>query len=227
MGNSPSQLTPGMLNYAETAQWKAFLAQALADLRVALPGIVQSFDPATQTVSVQIAVREAVSTPSGPQNTPMPVINNVPIVLQRAGALCLTMPIQAGDECLLIFADNCFDLWWARGGVQNQFEIRRHNFWDCFCIPGPWSQPRVLSNYSTASAQLRTEDGTTVVDVGEGKITLTAPQLEINCSGQVNISGSQVVISSSGDDTEVDGKTFVTHQHTGVQSGGSDTGPVL
>ena len=184
--NQP-QLTPAQLNRAESAQWKSILRQALVDLRVSIPGIIESFDPSTQLASVTVAIHERVRTPNGPVDTQIATINMVPVVLPRAGGFTLTLPITKGDECLLVFADMCIDLWWDRGGVQNQFEVRRHDLTDCFCIPGPWSKPRKLTAYSASSAQLRSDDGTVVVDVSSDQITLTAPTVKINATDEIDL----------------------------------------
>jgi len=223
--SSQPQLTPSQLNYAETAQWKEILNQAISDLRVSIPAIVQSFDASTQTVSVQIAIREVVRTPSGPQNIAISPIYNVPVMFPSAGGFSLTLPLEKGDEGLLVFCDMCIDLWWARGGIQNQFERRRHDVSDCGFYPGGRSQPRVLPSYSSDSAQLRSDDGTVIVDVAEAGITLTAPKVTINSSGDVDISATgNVNISGT---AIIEGKSFLTHLHTGVTTGSSDTGPVL
>lgn len=232
--SSVPQLTPDQLNYAETSQWTEIIRQALTDLRVAIPAIVQDFDVATQTVTVQIALREVVRSDSGPLNIPIQPIYKVPLMLQRAGGFCLTMPVKAGDEGMLIFCDMCIDLWWARGGVQNQLERRRHDLSDCGFYPGLWNQQRLLQQYSTDSVQLRSDDTSVIIDVALDGITLTAPKVTINsggdvditAAGDVNIQGQSIFIESSEDDTAIDGKTFLTHQHTGVQTGGGDTGPV-
>lgn len=239
-------LSPEQLTFAETAQWKTILRQALVDLRVCIPAIVQSFDPQTQVVSVQVAINELIRFPTGAQWRSIPPINNVPVCLPRAGGFSLTLPLEQGDEGFLVFCDTCIDLWWQNGGQQpggqqppveggstapifqpNHEWRRRHDISDCGFFPMGWSQPRVLSNYSSDSAQLRSDDGNVIVDVAEAGVTVTAPKFTVNCTGEVQINGSQVVISSSGNNSEVDGVDFLDHTHSGVQSGGSDTGPVV
>lgn len=205
------ELTPSQLNYAETAQWKTILQQALADLRVSVPAIVQSVDYTKNppVVTVQIAIREVVRTPSGPQETAIYPISNVPIVLPSAGGFSLTLPVAAGDEGLLTFCDMCMDLWWTRGGVQNQFERRRHDLSDCGFSPGMRSQARPIPNWSQNSVQLRTDDGTAYIELaGGGVVNIVAP-------GGVNINGNLIV----------DGTTQVDELTTG-EDGLNVTGPI-
>lgn len=100
-----------------------------------------------QTVRVQPAIREVVTgSDYTPVSIPLPELLDVPIVLPRAGDYVITLPVRAGDECLVIFADQCIDAWWQNGGVQNQMERRRHDLSDGFAILGTWSQPEDWSS---------------------------------------------------------------------------------
>lgn len=153
------------------------------NLKVAVPGIIQSFNATEQTVTVQPAIQEKILDPKTLETSwvPLPLLVDVPIILPRAGGFILTMPIGAGDECMVIFADACIDGWWANGGAKNtQPDKRRHDLSDGFCLLAPWSQPRVLSNYATDAAQLRTDDGTTYVSVKPGEIDLVAHSVKVN-----------------------------------------------
>jgi hypothetical protein len=155
------------------------------DIRVAIPGIVQSFDPVEQTVTVQPAIRERVRDSDGNmQYVDLPLLLDVPVVFPRAGGFVLTMPVNPGDECLVVFADMCIDAWWSNSGVQNQIEKRRHDLSDAFAILGTWSQPRVVSGYSSDSAQLRTEDGQTCIALKNGEISLNANNIAILPAGK-------------------------------------------
>ena len=68
---------------------------------------------------------------------------------------------------------------------------------------------------STVSAQLRSDDGSTVIDLNPStrKVTLTAP-------GGVDINGTVTVIG----DVVANGISLVQHLHGGVHSGTSLTG---
>src|SRR4051794_32808311 len=85
-------------------------------LRVAIPAVIQSFDAAKQTVRVQPAIMENVRVNGVLQSKALPPLLDVPLVLPRAGNYVLTMPVTAGDECLVIFADLCIDAWFQSGG---------------------------------------------------------------------------------------------------------------
>lgn len=159
------------------------------NLRVASPGIIQSFDAKEQTVVVQLAIREKRMNKDGEESwVEIPQLVDVPIVLPRAGGYALTLPIQPGDECLVVFGDTCMDAWWQSGGVQNQIDCRRHDLSDGYAVLAPWSQPRVLNNYSTNSVQLRTEDGSAYVEISGHDINIVT-------SGNINIRGARVNIN--------------------------------
>lgn len=156
--------------------------------RVAIPGIIQSFDAAEQTVTVQPALREKMLVDGDESWVDIPLLVDVPIVLPRAGGYALTLPIKPGDECLVVFGDMCMDAWWQSGGVQNQVECRRHDLSDGFAVLGCWSQPRVIPNYSTSTAQLRSDDGGAYVEISGNNINIVA-------GGTVNIRGGTVRIN--------------------------------
>lgn len=158
------------------------------NLRVSCPGIIQSFDPKEQTVTVQPAIREKRLTPEGEEQwVDLPPLVDVPVVFPRAGGYVLTFPVKPGDECLVIFGDACMDAWWQSGGVQNQIDCRRHDLSDGYAIPGPWSQPRTIPGYSTDSVQLRNESGSAYVEIAGDTINIVG--------GTININGRKVYIN--------------------------------
>lgn len=245
----PSPLTPAQLFRSQSAQWRQIVAQATNDLRVSIPAfLVSGIDPATQTVRAQIAIQERVKTSSGMKWYDVPPILNVPVILPRGGGYSFTLPLQAGDKGLLIFCDACFDLWWSNGtedapkadnaqqpsGSQRQLEVRRHHFWDCGFLPGMWTQKDLLPGYSTTSAQIRSDDGTVVIDISSSGVSITAPQVNIHVTGNASVSaenvtvtGSQSVTVSGNGNTSIEGRNFLEHTHSGVQPGSGSSGPVV
>jgi hypothetical protein len=161
--------------------YRRMLENLSSTMRVSIPGIIQDFDPDTQTVTVQPAIREKIIDAQLETSwVDLPLLLDVPIVFPRAGGFALTLPIVAGDECLIVFADMCIDAWFSNGQVQNQIERRRHDLSDAFAILGVWSQPRVLPSYSTTAAQLRTDDGSAYISLKPGEINLVAAVVKKN-----------------------------------------------
>lgn len=209
-------LTPSQVLASEAAQWYQIVRQSLADTRCATPAfLTEDLDAATQTVTVQIAIQERVRVTSKLPGTAwmdIPPIIKVPIILPRGGGYSLTLPLKKGDEGILIFCDTCFDLWWKYGqtnapkasnagspsGTQKQLEIRRHYLHDCGFHPGMWSQPHVLSNYSTTSMQLRSDDGASVVDVSTAGIAVTAPSVTVKATSAVDIEAPETSVFNTG-----------------------------
>ena len=188
------------------------LRQTANNLRVAMPGIIQSFDATEQTVTVQCAIREKINMDGDLSWQEIPLLLDVPIIFPRAGNYILTMPIQAGDECLVVFGDSCMDAWWQSGGIQNQIDCRRHDLSDGYAIVGLYSQPRRIQNYSTSTAQLRNITGDAYVELSGSNINIVGTN--------VTISANNVTIGGS---TTIDGRSFMGHTHGGITRGGSDT----
>lgn len=172
------------------------------DLRVAAPGIIESVDYEKQTCTVQLATRELFNNSGTLEWKEVPILPDVPFFVYSGGGYSLTLPISKGDDCLVVFGDNCMDGWWQNGGVQNQVERRRHDLSDGFAIVGFKSQPNVISNYASGSAQLRNASGSAYIEITDSGINI--------------VSGN----------TTIDGVNFLGHKHSGVESGGSNTGGV-
>ena len=92
--------------------------------RCVSPGIVQTFDSVKQTVVVQLAITEKIKCnaeafvakyKSNIGAVVIPLLHDVPICIPTAGGFSLTVPVQPGDECLVVFSDTCFDAWYQKG----------------------------------------------------------------------------------------------------------------
>jgi len=200
-----------------------------AEIWTALPGIVQSFDPAKMTVVVQPTIQALWRDPLGVQTwQTMPLCLDVPVIFPSGGGCTITFPITSGDECLLIFASRCIDAWWQSGGVGVQAELRMHDLSDGFCLPGPRSQPRVLSGVSTSAVQIRSDDGSAFIEIEAGgshaisvqtvgAVTVDAAQATINCNLTVNgtITATNLITPTVA--------SYNTHRHSGVIPGGGST----
>jgi len=138
-----------------------------AGIWTALPGVLQSFDPAKQTAVVQPAVKAQVQDRSTMvwSDVQLPLCLDCPVVFPSGGGYLLSFPLKSGNEGLLVFASRCIDSWWQSGGVQRQAEVRFHDLSDGFFIPGCSSIPNVPENLDPDKLQLRNLAGTLLLEL--------------------------------------------------------------
>lgn len=232
---------------------KAMGEQLSSTLRVAVPGIIQSFDPETVTCTVQPAVNGSVPDETGAETAEgLTLLVDLPVIFPRGGGVTLTFPVKAGDECLVIFSDRCIDFWYQSGGNGDAVDQRQHDTSDAFVIVGPQSQAQKISGISTSAAQLRTDDGAAFIEVAAehditvttpGKLTasatggteITSPTIVLNGAVTINGALSQGMGESGGsatmlgpitvtNDVTAGGKSLQNHVHSGVQTGSGQTG---
>lgn len=110
-----------------------------SSMHCALPGVVESFDADTQTVSVRPMLK---------QKKALPMIRNVPVFFPGTRESAVTWQISTGDECLLVFADMDIDRWFETGEAEEPASGRRHDLADAFAFVGFRSSPGVLQDIS-------------------------------------------------------------------------------
>lgn len=134
----------------------------LVEVHTMLPGIIESFDPDTQTARVQPAIKR-IFTEQGP--VPIPVCVDVPVEFPGGGDFFLTFPVKPGDECVLAFSERCIDRWHVMGGVQDPDEYRMHSYSDGVARVGLNSQPRKIPSFNPTDAEFRSRDGSVKVQL--------------------------------------------------------------
>ncbi len=225
-----------------------------AGIRVAMPGIVVSFDSDAVTAVIQPAIKGYEPDANGNQiSISMPQLVDVPVTFPRGGGVTLTFPVKPGDECELIFNDRCIDFWWQSGGEQEPVHPRQHHIGDAVAFLGPMSQAKKISGISTSAAQLRSDDGSTFFELNPStqKIKIVAPggvevvtpladfSDKVTIHGLLTWMGGMIGSIASGvastitgavefiGSVKANGKTIDnTHTHGGVQHGTSNTDEV-
>lgn len=215
------------------------MAAFAAQMWTALPGIVVSFDPDKCTAVIQPAIGGVQIGPDGAASpTVLPLIPDVPVIFPRGGGCSLTFPVKAGDEALLVFSCRPIDAWFQSGGVQRPASARMHDLSDAFAFVGATSLPNVPTSISTASVQLRSDDGAAVVELNPtthavsitapGGVTINAPTLTINAAlaqgapmGGGSATSTLIGPLNVANDVTAGGKSLKTHTHP---TGGPNTG---
>lgn len=152
-----------------------------SSIRVCMPAEITKFNSDEMTVSARVLIKEKVLTSVNSYiDIEIPEISDIPVVFPGGSDFCMTYPINVGDECLLFFADTCIDSWWQSGGLQSQFEMRRHDLSDCFALICQMSQPmKVPKNlYSSSSLKIISRQGTANVEVKKNNVEINGIDID-------------------------------------------------
>lgn len=187
----------------------------LAHLQTSVPCTIVSVNQAKQTCVLQPVTKSVVRNPDGTQKwVSLPQIPDVPLHFPSGGGVTMTFPVKAGDEALAVISSRNYDAWHQNGGEQQQVDLRGHDLSNAFAFVGFKSNPKALSDVSSTSTQIRSDDGKHVVDLHPSNgLTLKSE-------------GTSIAISKDGVDItagylKVNGKRVDdTHVHTGVTPGG-------
>lgn len=194
----------------------------LSSVWTCLPGSIVSFDPVTVTASVQIGVAAQQVTEDGNRTAVnFPVLTDVLVDFPRGGGCTFTFPIKAGDERLVFFACRAIDGWAQSGGIQPPNSDRRHSLADAFVRVGPMSQAKRISGISVSTAQLRSDDGSTYVELDPaGRVVNIVAPGGFNCQAPTaNFSG----LVTAAKDVTVGSISLKSHTHGKVQPGSGVT----
>ena len=111
-----------MSNTLSHEEREALKQKIFHSLHCALPGNIISFDPETQTASIQPAVKLG--------SLLYPVLTDVPVFMP------IPFEINPGDACLVIFSDIDIDAWFETGEASVPNSPRSHSLSDGFAFVG-------------------------------------------------------------------------------------------
>lgn len=145
----------------------------------------------------------------------LPEFIEVPPVILQGGGSYIAEPIKAGDYCLVLISERCYDAWYAGSDFVSPLEMRMHDYSDGFALCGV----NPLSTAISIPKKNRLMNGSTD---HEGDLNLTG---DINITGNLSVSGNikcagKLTVASA----TIGGIDFGTHTHRG-DSGGTTGGP--
>lgn len=192
---------------------------SLSNVNVCMPGKIVKYDAQTQYADVQPILQSRRE--NGVLFT-RAVIPNVPVKHPRAsgGSAFVHMPIKAGDDVLLVFAQRSIDNWKTKGGVTDPADRRKFNFSDAIALIGCSALP----------------DSFTVNDPDSIEIVNESGKLQVKADGTINIGdyapaksvalGEAVEARLSAIESKVTSLATASISHThNVVALGSPTGP--
>lgn len=142
----------------------------IVEVNTCMPGEVVSFDAGTQSATIQLCLeREVLGT-----TEPITQLEGVPMMVQSGGGFSVTFPVNAGDPCLVLFAQRGIDNWYLDGRCQPQATRRHHHLSDAVFIPGLKPLPDALGGYATDKVTIRTDGGQALFSMtADGRFQVT------------------------------------------------------
>lgn len=200
---------------------KDVLAQLKKDVFLSLNchaiGTVESFDYQKQTVTVSVNYTKTSYQRDelgnfDPVETNYPLLLDCPVVIISGGIGSLTMPIDVGDQCLVLFNDRDIDNWFSGATTGPVNSGRLHALSDAIALIGLFPMNDSITDYDTGRVVLKY--GTTVVGIGQTKIELSNEDTTLNTLLQDLMTELQSLC------TQLEALTV-----TGVTAGGAVSGP--
>ncbi len=177
------------------------------DTFVALPGTIQSYDPATQRADVVVGVRNPYADPGGSGQQlreDFPVIPHVRVLFPRMGSWFLAMSVQPGDAVQILVNTLTPEDWMTGNGeVRDVGDTRRQHLAHAVALLGMEVNPKALRHAPPAVAPTAAtacltlgsdlDAGTRLSIYGDGSVKITQGATvvaQIDVDGTVHIGGA-------------------------------------
>lgn len=139
-------------------------------------GTIQSFDKDTQTASIKISHKQVISIDEDGVKTTKdyPLLLECPVMVLFGGVDFLSLPIEAGDSCIVLFSDRQIDNWLKSGDGTIPSVGRTHDISDGIAIVGIRPLTNSIQNYLENGIRLSHGGGTEKIDLTDGIIDTIA-----------------------------------------------------
>ncbi|WP_448886268.1 Gp138 family membrane-puncturing spike protein [Citrobacter telavivensis] len=145
----------------------------------------------------------------------LPEFIEVPPVILQGGDSYIAEPIAAGDYCLVLISERCYDAWYAGSDFVSPLEMRMHDYSDGFALCGVNPQATAISIPKRNRMMKGDTDHEGDLNL-TGNVSITG---NLSVSGDINCAGRLTVVAAT-----IGGIDFGTHKHKG-DSGGTTGGP--
>lgn len=229
------------------------IEQQIAEVNTMEPGVVVSYNPATNRAIVRPTMPKRLADGSILE---APNVYEVPILWPvssggGANGVSMTMPIQPGDGVMLAYQQRSLDGWGSENNAAPD-DPRRHDMTDAVAIPGlrasgvsanptdveiRFGQSRIRIMPDT-SIMAETPGGALELTTAGAVLRWGAMRLEMGTAGAATLMSAAGTLTLNADgsatytggtittdsDVIADGISLKNHVHSGVQAGANNTG---
>jgi Phage protein Gp138 N-terminal domain len=163
-------------------------------------GIIQEFDASNQTAVVEIAFTQVVTIDAAGVKTiqEYPLLLQVPVFVLFGGVDFMSMPIKAGDNCILLFNDRDIDSWFIGSDKAYPNTSRLHDLSDAIALVGINPITKSIGDYITNGIRLSHSEGATRtrIDLLDAIINIYANNVVIH--GNLEVTGGLQIDGGEG-----------------------------
>ena len=172
-------------------------------MRVAIPGIIDSYDHAKQKAIVKVDIKELFEDGTSLES---PVITNVPVIMSASGGALFSMPVKQGDYCLLIVCDRDISNWLLGASNQNPQTFRKNSLTDTVAIMGlrPFNKTLNIPNntdvtifYSGSTFSIGS-DGTVNINSAQNINIKAKNNIHIESDHNIHVHSNKISVKSKG-----------------------------
>lgn len=138
---------------------------------------VVTVDTSKQTLTCEINYRRTMMRPNTsktstknrerfeyiPREEDYPVLIDVPFIVMRGGNAYLNIPIEVGQDILVLYNDRCLDDWYVSGKKATLSSPRLHSMADAVALVGVSSMKSLISGYDASRIGLVKGDSKVMV----------------------------------------------------------------
>lgn len=162
-----SSRTPTLAEVIRTA-----IQTRLCDVHTMLPGKIDKYNADTQKADVKPLVRRLQKALDGEISESLPIIPDVPVAWPRSGAHRITMPVNEGDFCMLVFSESSIDAYQAGEGQEvDPGTFQRFDLSDAVALMGWAPDGAALGSTDADDLSIGEEDGP-VIHIGRDLVNL-------------------------------------------------------
>lgn len=124
-------------------------------IHTALPGKIETYD-GKRVCSVKPLVQKKLADGT---YLPLPVIEEVPLVMPGSTDFGMTYPLKKGDPVLILFMERSIEEWLSNGVDAKPVDLRRFSLTDAVCIPGIFNNSFPFPESNNEDFILRYKEG--------------------------------------------------------------------
>lgn len=191
-----------------------------------LPATVIAYDRATNMATVRPII--ALLTTGG-DIVPRAQVARVPVVALGGGGFVINFPLQPGDRGWIEASDRDISLFMqGMSDDQPPNTMRLHSFEDGRFLPDVFAAYDV-GDVGDDAMTIQSLDGSVRIELSPVRIRMVAPDVQID-TDQLTVNGPTLLngdVETVGTLTNNGVDVGSTHPHSGVQTGGGNSGPPL